>query len=128
MQSQAARYPTANQSINGQRSKKMATKKFDAVATVGEYTDSQGNKKKRYLNVGAVFENNKGDLSLKIESIPVGGDWNGWVSFYVTKESQPRQDAKPAANKHGGGSFSDMESDIPFINVGRGISGHCYWG
>jgi hypothetical protein len=95
------------------------------VATVGEYTDRQGQKKKRYLNVGAVFENDKGELSLKIESIPVGGEWNGWVSFYVPKEIQ-RQEAKPAAQS--GGGFSDMDSDIPFLNIGRGIAGHCYWG
>lgn len=28
----------------------------------------------------------------------------------------------------GGSGFSDFESDIPFINIGRGIAGHCYWG
>lgn len=33
----------------------MARKVFDAVATVGKYTDKQGNEKKRFVNVGAAF-------------------------------------------------------------------------
>jgi hypothetical protein len=35
-------------------------KKYDVVATVGEYTDGQGQQKKRYLNVGAVMSNDNG--------------------------------------------------------------------
>ena len=86
----------------------MATKIFDAVATVGKYTDRQGNEKSRYVTVGAVFEDDKKRMSLKLESLPVGGDWNGWVSFYTPKESQPRQDAKPAHNN------DPLDGDPPF--------------
>lgn len=35
-----------------------------------------------------------------------------------------RQAEQPAAGKKGGAAFDSMESDIPFINIGRGISGH----
>lgn len=72
----------------------MAKKIFDAVATTGTYTDRQGNDKKRYVTVGAVFEDDKGRMSLKIESLPVGGEWNGWVSFFTPKE--PAKQGKPA--------------------------------
>lgn len=89
----------------------MAQKIFDAVAIVGKYTDRQGNEKSRYVTVGAVFENDKKQMSLKIESLPVGGEWNGWVSFYTPKESQPRQDAKPAKQ---GEYLGDLEDSIPF--------------
>jgi len=58
---------------------------YDAVATVGKYTDQQGNEKKRYLTIGAVFEGDDGRLSMKLESIPVGPAWSGWVSFYEPK-------------------------------------------
>ena len=89
----------------------MATKIFDAVCTVGKYTDRQGNEKSRYVTIGAVFEDDKKRLSLKIESLPVGGEWNGWVSFFTPKEKT--QDAKPAPAS-GSGSFDDMDSSIPF--------------
>ena len=48
-----------------------------------------------------------------------------------------KQDSAPASSpapkaapnqKVGGSGFDDMTDDIPFLNVGRGISGHTYWG
>jgi hypothetical protein len=50
---------------------------YDAVATVGKYTDQQGNEKKRYVTIGAVFEGDDGRLSMKLESVPVGPTWSG---------------------------------------------------
>ena len=64
----------------------MARKIYDVVATVGKYTDKQGNEKKRYVNVGAVFENDQGQMSIKLETIPVGPEWSGWLSMYEPKE------------------------------------------
>jgi len=69
----------------------MAKKVFDAVATVGKYTDKQGNEKKRFVNVGAAFEDDQGRLSIKLETIPVGPHWSGWISFFPPKE----RDAAP---------------------------------
>ena len=37
-----------------------ATRKYDIVAKVGEYTDKQGQKKPRWLTVGQVMEGDKG--------------------------------------------------------------------
>ena len=65
----------------------MARKIYDLVATVGTYTDKQGNEKKRYVNVGAVFEGDKG-MSMKLETLPVGPEWSGWLSFYEPKERE----------------------------------------
>ena len=90
----------------------MAKKIFDAVATTGTYTDKQGNEKKRYLTVGTVFEDDKGRMSLKLESLPVGDGWNGWVSFFTPKE-QTKKPAAPSQN-NSGGQFNDFEDDIPF--------------
>lgn len=86
----------------------MATKVFDAVAVVGTYTDRQGNEKKRYVTVGSVFENDKKQMSLKLESIPIGGEWNGWISFYEPKE-QEKQDQKKSNSSSRGG----FEDDFP---------------
>ena len=76
----------------------MAKKIYDAVATIGKYTDAQGNEKKRYVNVGSVFQNDNG-MSLKLDSVPVSPEWSGWISFYEPKqrESAP-QEQKPGAN------------------------------
>ena len=74
----------------------MATrKKYDAVATIGEYTDKQtGEKKKRYATVGTVFENDEGKLSLKLDTIPIGPGWSGFIQFY--EPSEFRNTAAPA--------------------------------
>lgn len=68
-------------------------KKFDAVATVGKYTDKQGNEKKRYVTVGAVFQDDQGRMSLKLDAVPCSPDWSGWISFYEPqqRDTAPRQ-------------------------------------
>lgn len=67
----------------------MASRKtHDAVATVGTYKDRNGNEKKRYINIGSVFTDDDGRLSLKLDSVPVGPEWSGWVSFYEPKERE----------------------------------------
>lgn len=71
----------------------------DVVATNGSYKDNQGNEKKRYVNVGKAFTNEHGQISIKLETIPVGPDWSGWVSLY---EPKPRdgQQAQPRQSQH----------------------------
>lgn len=64
----------------------MATKKYDAVATIGKYTDRNGTEKKRYLNVGTVFEDDEGRMSMKLDAVPASPEWSGWISFFVPKE------------------------------------------
>ena len=73
----------------------MAKKIYDAVATVGTYKDRNGEEKKRYVNVGSVFENDKGQLSLKLDSVPVGNEWSGWVGFFEPKERDGQQRQEP---------------------------------
>lgn len=93
----------------------MATKKkFDAVYSGEKYTDREGNEKTRFINCGVVFENDKGQLSMKIESLPVG--FNGWLNFYEPKEQDNKQQAgrdQQAANQARGGQSSARESN-PF--------------
>lgn len=92
--------------------------KYEAVATVGEYQDKSGNTKKRYQRVGVVFENDEGHLSLKMDAVPVGPDWSGWVNFYEPKQ----RGASPQApvTRHPDGSTSpfhgdaEENDDIPF--------------
>ena len=89
---------------------------FDAVATVGEYTDKQGNKKKRYMTVGKVFESEGGGLSLKLDALPVVPEWSGWISFYVPKdkEQSPAQEQHSTAKSDGYQKSVDGFDDVPF--------------
>lgn len=93
---------------------------YDAVATIGKYTDKQGNEKKRYLTVGKVFESEGGGLSLKLESVPVTPEWSGWISFFVPKdmERSPAQEQHSAAKANGfqpqAKNIFDDDQDIPF--------------
>lgn len=73
-------------------------KKYDAVATIGEYQDKQGQTKKRYMTIGVVMEADDGRLSLKMEALPVTPAWSGWISFFEPKQydnARPQQGGAP---------------------------------
>lgn len=90
----------------------MSKKVYDVVATVGEYKTNDGTVKKRYLTCGAVFQGDKG-MSIKLEALPVGKEWSGWLSLYEPKQSdyKPRQAAPPQPQSN---QSSDEYDDIPF--------------
>ena len=102
----------------------MATrKKYEAVATIGEYTDKQtGEKKKRYATVGTVFENDEGKLSLKLDTIPIGPGWSGFIQFFDPRAqgSAPAPQLPPGRHASRGMPSAppikeaDQETDIPF--------------
>lgn len=82
----------------------MARKTHDAVATVGTYKDRQtGEEKKRTVNIGAVFTQEDGRMSLKLDVVPVSPEWSGWVSLYPVEDGKqaPRPQARPASSYPG---------------------------
>lgn len=70
--------------------------KYKVVATVGEYTGKDGQKKKRYVQVGACFESDEGRLSVKLETIPIGPGWSGWLSFYEPDNTAGTSQSPPS--------------------------------
>jgi hypothetical protein len=88
-------------------------KKYDAVATIGEYTTKTGEKKKRYLTVGAVFEDEAGRLSFKLDGLPVGPEWSGWISFYEPMARPEQQEASRRRESLKPAPLED-EKEIPF--------------
>jgi hypothetical protein len=78
--------------------------KYDVVATVGTYKDSNGQEKKRYLNVGKVFEHDKGGFTIKLESLPVGPEWSGWLSLFEPKQNAQEKPSSPVRDR----------DDVPF--------------
>jgi hypothetical protein len=94
----------------------MARPTHDIVATLGEYTAPDGTKKKRYHPCGKAFTNEKGQVSLKIDALPCGPEWSGWLSLYPVKDEprpdpRPVQRAMPAAPAAGD---EDDDDQIPF--------------
>jgi hypothetical protein len=95
-------------------------KKFECVAVTGDYKDRDGNNKKRYLNIGSIFEREDGSICQKIDALPLGTDWliNGWVNFYPPKDdNQPRQQPRqqtPQPQTQNQDQSYDQNDDIPF--------------
>lgn len=79
---------------------------YDIVATTGEYQTRDGQTKKRFTNIGAVFQTKNG-MSMKLESVPIG--WNGWASFY-----EPKERAQPQERRSSGSGVFGANEDIPF--------------
>jgi len=86
-------------------------KVYDAVATTGKYTDREGKEKNRYLTVGAVFVNERNQYSLKLEALPLGAEFSGWINFY-----EPKQRGEPKPEKPAAATANDdfQDTDIPF--------------
>ena len=77
-----------------------------------------GQEKNRWHNMGAMFIHDDGSMSIKIDSMPVGGYWNGWVSLF---DPEPRQDAPQQQQAPQQGGYPQQQApqpsfddDIPF--------------
>lgn len=90
-----------------------------AACVTGTYTDRDGNEKKRYVNVGTLFQYEDGGFALKLDSIPVGQGWNGFVSFFDIKARDGAQGgggqrAAQQASKPREDFSADLDDEIPF--------------
>jgi hypothetical protein len=97
-------------------------KKYDLVAKVGEY-ELNGEKKARWFTCGAVFENEKGQLSAKLNGIPVGVDWNGWLNLSIPNEQRSGGQSPSASSNAKASTIEDKaeakteakKDDLPTI-------------
>tara|TARA_S200002703_G_C3793894_1_gene245088 strand:+ start:468 stop:758 length:291 start_codon:yes stop_codon:yes gene_type:complete len=96
----------------------MSNKKtHDLVATVGTYTDQNGEDKKRYKNCGFATTNEKGQQSLMIDALPLSKDWSGWINLYPIErqqQSQQQQQQTPPPKRQQPGHNFEADDDIPF--------------
>ena len=74
----------------------------DITVVTGSYVNKMGEEKKRYQNIGSVFEDGE-YLKIKLDVIPLPkGGWDGWANCYDLKPTQqPRE-------------FDNDDSSIPF--------------
>lgn len=101
----------------------MAKKLYDVVATVGSYTDRQGNEKRRYENVGVMMEGDKGPyLMLKrtfnLAGVPTDRD-TVLLSLFEPRDDQRQGGNGSRAQNSGGnvglsGGADELEDSIPF--------------
>jgi len=90
-------------------------KSHDAVVSLGEYTDGEGQTKKRYKNIGTVFTRDDGSQAMKLDTVPLGPDWNGWINFYEPQNQrndrpqQQQQTSRPPTQNN-----TYEKDDIPF--------------
>ncbi|NCX56542.1 MAG: hypothetical protein EBW87_05020 [Burkholderiaceae bacterium] len=94
----------------------MSKKRLDAIAAVGEYTTADGQTKKRYSKLGSAFVNDKGEVSVKLDSIPCGGSWDGWISLRepYDQEKPARQSSEPTRTSRRGSAADFGDQDVPF--------------
>jgi len=102
-------YNENNKVIKGEKTMS-SKKKYDLVAKVGEY-ELNGEKKARWFTCGAVFENEKGQLSAKLNGIPVGMDWNGWLNFSIPNEQKSGGQTSSAASSSAKVSAPEGKND-----------------
>ena len=85
------------------------TKVKNLVVTMGKYTDMNGNEKSRYLTIGSMFERQDGSWCLKLDAMPIGEEWTGWVNCY-----DPRRDEPMGAPHDTSVADHALKDDIPF--------------
>jgi hypothetical protein len=80
------------------------------VATVGKYTDANGQEKNRYVTVGRAFIREDKSVSIKVDSMPVGPEFSGWLNLYDLDED--RQGQAPA--RAPAPAPAAVDDDLPF--------------
>ena len=77
------------------------------VASNGKYTDANGNEKNRYITVGKAFLRDDKSVTIKIDSMPVGSEFSGWLNLYDLDEDRQQKPVAQAA-------AAPADSDLPF--------------
>lgn len=86
---------------------------YDISAKVG----NDKNDNPIYRKIGVVVKTKEGKYMMKLEAIPVIG-WDGWAYLNPPQQKEQqrteRTERKPQKQSQGGGTFDELEDDIPF--------------
>ena len=78
----------------------------EVTATIGQYTNAQGETKYRYQRIGSVIQTKKGPM-LKLDVVPLKeGGWDGWAYM---NDPKPKDDLPP-----GSGLPPISDDEVPF--------------
>lgn len=96
----------------------------DAVTSVGKYTAADGTEKNRFLKVGAWFQSDQGEVSIKLEAVPLVLDPKGgcWLKLFHKQDKQaappPARTSQPPANQQRrppvAPPATDYQDEVPF--------------
>ena len=97
----------------------MASKKiYDVMVSTGSYTGDDGQEKQRWMNVGVMFKNDSGYVSIKLEAIPTKRNEQGelWLSCFAPKPYEPKAPAQQGGfrDKPAPPAGEFVDDDIPF--------------
>jgi hypothetical protein len=82
---------------------------FEVTADLGEYKNSQGEKKRKYQKIGAVIDTKHGPM-LKLDVIPLA-PWEGYAYINEPHEKEkPKSEPRPNRNR----DISEDDDRIPF--------------
>jgi hypothetical protein len=79
----------------------------EVTATIGTYTNAQGEQKYRYQRIGSVIQTKNGPM-LKLDVVPLKeGGWDGWAYLNdpKPKDDAPQMSARPSR---------DFDDEVPF--------------
>ena len=69
----------------------------DICVSTGEYTDNQGQAKKRWLKLGAAFEDDHGNISFKLDALPMPKADGTWLKLFKSQPTQQPAPQQPAS-------------------------------
>jgi len=93
----------------------MSKMTHNVTATIGEYTDREGNTKKRYMKCGAAFTGDDGRMSIKLDAVPCG-EWSGWFNLYPKEDDNqaPAPTRSAVSSEPARAQAPDRGDEIPF--------------
>jgi hypothetical protein len=50
-----------------------------------------GEEKVRWVQVGRLFDKGDGKFSVKLDAVPVGGEWDGWLTCFKDDDDRPQR-------------------------------------
>lgn len=93
----------------------MAKKLYDMVVKTGSYTNSNGDTKNRYLNIGVVMQSDDGGAFALLEPhVNLAGFNRGDRDSVMVSLFKPNNDGQASANKPAPKNLDQMEDEIPF--------------
>lgn len=88
-------------------------KKYDVVAVTGEWTNSAGEKKKRYMNVGVMLDTGNGPFIVLERWFNPSGLPNNGKDSIILSLFEPREE-KPTGTSAPQPARDTLADDIPF--------------
>lgn len=85
----------------------------EVLGDVCAYIKSPGAEKASYYKCGVAFRADDGRMSIKIDTLPIPGQWTGWLNIFPQQQQGERPPLKPLP-KRAPKPFDDFDDDIPF--------------